>query len=396
MGSRLVLILSTIFALVGIVLVALAFGTNNWQEYKVDRSKILPALATNEQVRRANRSDIYFDRTYGLFRKCFPTQLPDVLILRKISKETEYKTCVSFNGFLFFSDEFTNCNFIFYIHGNSTDYLPFEVEPMFSLEGTNSYYDPFGQNCVNIKDYRIGTDDSRSYDSLSDDEKTRMHLMRTCVAFYIIGLAFLFFCLLCGVCGCWRRSASLILSTGILLLFATLFLAAAMAVWHGVDYMQREVIEQPGFYKTWEPILRSNTDISYGWSYIVAWVGICCILIASILMLAAYRILKKTLYYRKKLNFFVIMGKAKMIKTLCLVTVDLDKTASEEERDEFEKKRAPYMMTNYYDNKNAMVSPYNYQTYGYAYPGYNYPAYAQQQGAGAAGTGYYGYLTYGR
>lgn len=44
--------------------------------------------------------------------------------------------------------------------------------------------------------------------------------MRTTVAFYIIGLAFLFFCLFTGILGCWRRSPGLILSTGILLLFA--------------------------------------------------------------------------------------------------------------------------------------------------------------------------------
>lgn len=46
-------------------------------------------------------------------------------------------------------------------------------------------------------------------------------LMRTTVAFYIVGLIFLFFCLMAGICGCWRRSPSLILTTGILLLFAS-------------------------------------------------------------------------------------------------------------------------------------------------------------------------------
>lgn len=73
--------------------------------------------------------------------------------------------------------------------------------------------------------------------------------------------------------------------------------------------------------------------------------------------------------------------------------------SQEEERDEFEKKRAPYMMTNYYDTKSAMVSPYGYATYGYAYPGYNYANYAgaaQAQAAAVGQNGYYGYLTYGR
>lgn len=27
-----------------------------------------------------------------------------------------------------------------------------------------------------------------------------------------------------------------------------------MAVWHGVDYLQREVIDQPNFYKSWDAV----------------------------------------------------------------------------------------------------------------------------------------------
>lgn len=306
MASPLVLSLSTVCALVGIVLVAVAFGTNNWREYAVDRANLTAALAPSDPLRqRLGRNEVYYSRVLGLFRKCFPENVPD---------------------------------------------------------GINSYYDPFGQNCVNIKDYRISSSDDPSlkpYDQLTEPERSRMHLMRSCVAFYIVGLAFLFACLLCGICGCWRRSTSLILSTGILLLFATLFLAAAMSVWHGIDYLEREVINQAPYFLSWEPILHLNTKQYYGWSYIIAWVGIFLVLLSSVLMLAAYRVMKN------------------------------------EEKDEFEKKRAPYAMSNYYDgSKGALVSPYNYQTYGYAYPagGYGYPAYAQGTGA----NGYYGYLTYGR
>lgn len=76
MGSPLVLSLSTVCALVGIVLVCVAFGTNNWREYTVDRPNIhLPQGDTLRQ--RFNRTDIYYSRTYGLFRKCFPEGVPD-------------------------------------------------------------------------------------------------------------------------------------------------------------------------------------------------------------------------------------------------------------------------------------------------------------------------------
>jgi hypothetical protein len=60
----------------------------------------------------------------------------------------------------------------------------------------------------------------RTTNGRTDEPVSLSDLMRTTVAFYIIGLAFLFFCLFTGILGCWRRSPGLILSTGILLLFA--------------------------------------------------------------------------------------------------------------------------------------------------------------------------------
>ncbi len=33
-----------------------------------------------------------------------------------------------------------------------------------------------------------------------------------------------------------------------------LFLAASMAVWHGVDYLEREVLTVPPFYRSWQPV----------------------------------------------------------------------------------------------------------------------------------------------
>jgi len=303
MSSPLILSLSTVFALIGIVLVAIAFGTDNWSEYHVKRDVIFNATARNATLRQnlaqLNFSDIYFDRTYGLFRECFPTDLPAKL---------------------------------------------------------GSYVSPLGASCINIPDYQI-PEDKAVIEQYGESQKTRMHLMRATVAFYIVGLGFLFFCLFTGITGCWRRSPGLILATGILLLFATLFLAAAMAVWHGVDYLQREVIDVRPFYKTWHPVLKANTDLTYGWSYIISWIGIGFVLISSILMLAAYRAMK------------------------------------EEEREEYEKKRAPYMMPNYYDK--AMM-PYGYAQMQYPYAAYPAQAYYGNYGNYGNNGAYYGYLTYGR
>ena len=180
-------------------------------------------------------------------------------------------------------------------------------------------------------------------------------LMRTQVAFYILGLFFLAMTLFTGIAGCWRRHAGLILATGILLLFASessrycdhsitaLFLAASMAVWHGIDYLTREVIRAPGYEMTWEEWLRPLVAVRYGWSYIVSWVAIALILVASLLMLGAYRSMK------------------------------------EEEADEIEKKAAPYMMASYYDK--AALMPYGYGSYPSAAQSGQYPPYANPAAA---------------
>jgi len=130
------------------------------------------------------------------------------------------------------------------------------------------------------------------------------------VAFYIIGLAFLFFYVVVAIFFCWQRNPSLLLTTGILLTCATLFLAAHMAVWHGVDNLQREVIDRKQtdrfsggqFFNTWPTYLKNATAVKYGWSYIICWIGIGLVLIASILTLAAYRAMKieKRDEYEKK------------------------------------------------------------------------------------------------
>jgi hypothetical protein len=147
------------------------------------------------------------------------------------------------------------------------------------------------------------------------------------------------------------------------LLFATLFLAASMAVWHGIDYLTREVIRAPDYEMSWEFWLHNLVNVRYGWSYIVSWVGIGLILTASLLMLGAYRSMK------------------------------------EEEADEIEKKAAPYMMASYYDK--AALMPYAYGSYPTTPVGYGqYPnnaaayyaaQYGSQYGSQYGMNGYGGY-----
>uniref|UniRef100_A0A1I7WX10 AA_permease domain-containing protein n=1 Tax=Heterorhabditis bacteriophora TaxID=37862 RepID=A0A1I7WX10_HETBA len=97
-----------------------------------------------------------------------------------------------------------------------------------------------------------------------------------------------------GILGCWRRSPKIILVTSLILLFAVLFLAAGMASWHYVNYLERYVLDVAPFYKAWEPILKTTTRFNFGWSYIVSWIGIAFLLFAAVFMLFSSKAIKST------------------------------------------------------------------------------------------------------
>ncbi|KAL1283721.1 hypothetical protein T4B_2254 [Trichinella pseudospiralis] len=296
MNSPVTLSFSSVFSLLGSILIIIAFGTNNWQEFRVNRAAILKKYNQDPETRLAlvmiNQTDIYFSRTFGFFRECFPSEVPN---------------------------------------------------------GAGTYTDPLGSQCRNIQDYQI-PEDSTVVSNYGYYQLIRMHMMRTCVALYIVGIVFLSICLTSGIRGCWRRNSSLIMVTGILMLFSALFIIASIAIWHGIDYIQRELIDVMPFYKRWPTILNQYTDISYGWSYMVAWIGVGFILISSISMLVAQKKMK------------------------------------DEERRETEGKPLPYMMPAYHEK--IMMVPYNQSMYGYPHPMYSY-------GAPTMANSYYGYLTYG-
>ncbi|PAV64116.1 hypothetical protein WR25_01492 [Diploscapter pachys] len=265
------------------------------QNQQVNRREIInafkrePELNTRLQTAFGHNL-LYFSRTYGLFQICFPDTVPSDI----------------------------------------------------------GSFSKFGSPCIENQDYFPPSTKQENYTTA---ELQRLYLLRASVILYCLGILFVLICLIIGVFGCWKRSPKLILATSLMLLFAVLFLASGMALWHYVNYMERYVLETDPFYKSWEPILKLVTRFNFGWSYVVSWIGITFLLLATIFMLISYKAIKNE--------------------------EDMALTA----------KHGPYIMPNYYD-KGAMV-PYGYNTM-YS-TGYNYP-YTPHYG-----TGYYGsYMTYGR
>lgn len=107
----------------------------------------------------------------------------------------------------------------------------------------------------------------------TDDYLVRIHLLRLFLAFYIVALvffvaAFVFGLILC----CWRISRWAYVA-GLCAYIGAFSLAAAIAFFHGAEYLERNKINDEGFYLKWSQNVKNATSRNYGWSYALGWVG---------------------------------------------------------------------------------------------------------------------------
>ncbi|XP_018008431.1 uncharacterized protein LOC108666125 isoform X2 [Hyalella azteca] len=227
--SAITLSLATICAVVSVALLAIAFGTDNWQYIKVNRVEIEKQLV-GSSITPDNFLNVglYYTRTKGLFRVCYPEELPN---------------------------------------------------------GERLYLSPVETQCQNI-DYHIFDEDS-DVTSFSDDEMARLHMARSMIALFIVSFFFVFVAFFTGVAGCWRRSPGNVASTAILMLLSCLFAAGGMGLWHGVEYYEEERIRTAPFRGSWDDLLVSGTISVYDWSYFLAWIGVGWALISTLLFFGA-------------------------------------------------------------------------------------------------------------
>lgn len=230
--SAVTLSFATITAVVAVACLAIAFGTDNWYEIRVNRTYI------EQREPLVNPKDfeediLYFSRDVGLFRICFPDS-------EKPKKAPLYMSPVQ-----------TECLNI-------------------------DYYIPQNQENDNTKPF-------------SDQRWERIHMARSVIGMYIVGFFFIFISFFTGVAGCWKRSKGNILATGLLQLLAALVDAGSMGLWHGVHYYDYQKLKDEHSFYNWPDVLKMNgvTQFYYGWSYILAWIGVGMCLLTAILFLSA-------------------------------------------------------------------------------------------------------------
>jgi len=246
--SAVTLAFATIFSLVAVALLAIAFSTDNWITITVKRSELKDNISkladqlgkTKEEVEtELKESPLYFTRTRGLFRECYPGE----------KSEDPEKTSSPLG------------------------------------DRVQLYMSPVETWCRNLEYYI--PDEKDFTKNLGKEEMTRIHMSRAMVALFIVGFFFMFVSFTAGIRGCWKTSPSNITASAILMLIACLFSAGGMGLWHGVEHWERNKITTPSdtelYTQSWPQDLKDNTEFKYEWSYIVSWIGVGLALISSIL-----------------------------------------------------------------------------------------------------------------
>jgi len=226
MGSTAALTFATFAALSGIVLVAVGFGNSSWREYTVDDTKALWETKYNKSI--VGTSDFFYNRTVGFFKRCFPNDYPS-----DNQKVTWTKS-------------------------------------------------PLGNECTDVK-YNEEIKGSQQ----DDDEQLYIHLKRLYLALYVVGLFLCFLSILTLLSGCSRSSHPLVFTTAVLLLFASGFIAAGIGCWHKFIALDEYALKTDPHVQSWPEAVIKATVFTYGWSYIVAWIGVGLLLIGSIIMFVA-------------------------------------------------------------------------------------------------------------
>lgn len=254
--SAVTLCFASIFSLAAAALLAIAFSTDNWQTISVNKNLNAAvtspkdiALIMNQTEIEIKRSPLYYTRTRGLFRECYPGEREKAPFLQdKKDRIIE----------LYMSPVETWCRNINY-------FIPEEGK---------------------TKEFGV-------------DQMTKIHMSRAMIALFIVAFFFMFVSFTTGIVGCWRTSPSNIQASAVLMLLACLLSGGAMGLWHGCEHYERMKINDavcdpltPScptelYVKKWPSRLVEETTFKYDWSYIVSWIGVGMTLCSAILFFLA-------------------------------------------------------------------------------------------------------------
>ena len=110
----------------------------------------------------------------------------------------------------------------------------------------------------------------------------QLHLARSAPCLLVVYLFLMVLAGMIGLSGCWSQSANRLLTTAAIQLLAALVGSVAMAAWHASLFLEMEKVHEAGFPLTWPDWLQEATSVGVGWSYFLAWAGVCLTLLSSL------------------------------------------------------------------------------------------------------------------
>lgn len=119
----------------------------------------------------------------------------------------------------------------------------------------------------------------------SDKYGVRTNLLRTSLAFLIIGIVLYGVCLIWGLFAICQDAERQLQVICLLLLGATICHAFGMSVYCGVNYMEARLVELPPFPAYWkkkDTLLYKNSSVKYSWSFALGWASLGCGIIATL------------------------------------------------------------------------------------------------------------------
>ncbi|CAG5126507.1 unnamed protein product [Candidula unifasciata] len=209
------IVIATILGPITLIFMSVSFGTDHWLEFRVNYAKI-PAKE-KDSIKKYPTGRYYVSRDRGMFRECYPD--------------------------------------------NNTEFL---------------------QNAIGVVDgycFNINYDQPSDNVKRSESFMSRLHLNRCFLAFFIIAIVVFLLAYVFGLILCCMRVSRWAYIAGLCAYTSAFSLAAAIAFFHGAEYIERnklnggERANEQEFYPSWSASLKEATERSYGWSYALAWVG---------------------------------------------------------------------------------------------------------------------------